>query len=112
MNYLNLLGEAKSFGHCKAHVLAEMIKSQQIEPADRKTVLKTFLNSEKKQSFSEFLQSIGVKLSKINWYWAARFNNRMRDKYTYLLDETEMKEYKTLWSAKNKRSLYHFHELP
>jgi len=111
MNYLNLHGEAKSFGHCKAHVLAELVKSQQIEPGDRKSFLKTFLNSERKQTFSEFLESVGAQLSRINWMWAEKFDNRMRDKHTYLLDEDEMLIYKQLWNSKNKKRLYHFHEI-
>jgi len=110
-NYLNIQGECKSFGHCKAHVLAELVKSQQIEPEDRKSFLKTFLKAEEKLTFCQFLFRTGVKLSEINWFWAACFNNRQKDKVTYILDEYEEKIYKSLWNKKNKKNLYHFHEI-
>jgi len=110
MNYLNIMGECKSHGHCKAHILAELIKTQQLEPTDRRTFLKTYIRSG--QNFANFCESLGVKLSKINWYWAARFNGSQKDKYTCLLDDEEMEAYKSLWNSKNKKRLYHFHELP
>jgi len=109
MNYLNILGEAKSHGHCKAHVLAELVKTDQLEPSDRKSFLKKYIRSG--MNLAIFCEELGVRLSRLNWMWASKFHGGQKDKYTCLLDEDEMEEYKRLWNSKNKRKLYHFHEV-
>jgi len=107
-NYLNIMGECKSHGHAKAHVLAEMVGTDQIDATERKTFLKTYRLSGMR--LSDFCIECGVMLSPINWFWSQFFNGTLKDKFTYLLTDDEMSYYKQLWNSKNRNRLYSYSE--
>jgi len=97
--YKNERGYQKSHGHCKAHILAYLVKTEQIFPHERKEILSKYRKQD--GSLSDFIQSLGLSLSEIHQFWAGRFYGHHADEYSVTLNPHEIAEYGELYRFKN-----------
>lgn len=97
--YKNLRGSQKSHGHCKAHVLAHLVATGQIESHQRREILRDYRNQD--GSLADFIESLGFSLSEIHKFWASRFFGHHSDEYSVTLNPNEIAEYSELYSQKN-----------